>query len=74
MHKIPQKEIKEDLKPFKRQSYHVAIAYHIHLKHLKNGNSEPNLLDPTYNARMLREKQQAQREQPRQDETTKPER
>lgn len=30
------KDTKQELKPFKRQSYHVAIAYHIHIKRLKN--------------------------------------
>jgi hypothetical protein len=29
------KQIKDENKPFKRQSYHIAIAYHIHLKHVK---------------------------------------
>lgn len=55
IHQVPQKEIKEDLKPFKRQAYHVAIAYHIYLRSLKKGGSEAGHIDPTYNARKLRE-------------------
>lgn len=51
------KESKEDLKPFKRQSYHVAIAYHIHLKRIKNINPSATEIDPTYPARKLRESQ-----------------
>jgi hypothetical protein len=51
------KEGKEELKPFKRQSYHVAIAYHIHLKRIKTTNPSPNEIDPTYAARKLRESQ-----------------
>lgn len=60
VHRVPQKEIKEDLKPFKRQSYHVAIAYHIHLKHTKSGSEAAHSIDPTYNARKLRELQEEQ--------------
>lgn len=48
---------KEELKPFKRQSYHVAIAYHIHLKRIKTANPNPTEIDPTYPARKLREMQ-----------------
>lgn len=45
------------MKPFKRQSYHVAIAYHIHLKQLHAGNhASAKDIDPTYNARKLRQK------------------
>ena len=51
------REGKEELKPFKRQSYHVAIAYHIHLKRIKSTNPSPNEIDPTYAARKLRESQ-----------------
>ena len=47
------KQGKEDNKPFKRQSYHVAIAYHIHLKQVKN-NKSVEFVDPTYPARRLR--------------------
>lgn len=55
------KSQREELKPFKRQSYHVAIAYHIHLKRVKpNENSNANDIDPTYNARKLREQQEKQ--------------
>jgi len=44
------------LKPFKRQSYHIAIAYHIHLKHVRSGNyPSARDIDPTFNARKLRE-------------------
>ena len=51
------KNSQKDNKLFGRSAYHVAIAYHIHLKKLKeNGqpltNSES--LDPTYCARKLR--------------------
>ena len=42
------------MKPFKRQSYHVAIAYHIHLKRVKQGLTSGNQIDPTYNSRQLR--------------------
>lgn len=54
------REGKEDLKPFKRQSYHVAIAYHIHLKRIKSTNPSPSEIDPTYPARKLRESQAQQ--------------
>jgi hypothetical protein len=42
------------LKPFKRQSYHVAIAYHIHLKRIRTANPSATEIDPTYPARKLR--------------------
>lgn len=29
------KPVKDENKPFKRQSYHIAIAYHIHIKQVK---------------------------------------
>lgn len=45
---------KEENKPFKRQSYHIAIAYHIHLKQVKSSKPQ-EFLDPTYAARKLRE-------------------
>ena len=48
---------KEENKPFKRQSYHVAIAYHIHLKQVR-GNKTVEMVDPTYCARKLREQSQ----------------
>lgn len=54
------KDSKDDLKPFKRQSYHVAIAYHIHLKRIKNSNPTSSDIDPTYPARKLRESQTQQ--------------
>lgn len=50
------RESREELKPFKRQSYHVAIAYHIYLKQIKSSeNPSVHAIDPTYNARRLRE-------------------
>lgn len=48
---------KEENKPFKRQSYHVAIAYHIHLKQVKI-NKAVELMDPTFAAKRLREQTQ----------------
>jgi hypothetical protein len=52
---------REELKPFKRQSYHVAIAYHIHLKQVRAEGGEANpRIDPTYPARRLREMQEKQ--------------
>ena len=47
---------KSDLKLFKRQSYHVAIAYHIHLrvKGMAQSSSDQEELDPTIHARRLR--------------------
>ncbi len=47
------KDSKEELKPFKRQSYHVAIAYHIHIEKLKNASGGKDI-DPTLAARKLR--------------------
>jgi len=46
-----------DGKLFKRSSYHVAIAYHIHLKKLQEEKKDTSKLmnwDPTYHARKLR--------------------
>lgn len=51
---IKAKQVRQDLKPFKRQSYHVAIAYHIHLKNSKNANKNSNEIDPTFYAKKLR--------------------
>lgn len=48
------RQAKEENKPFKRQSYHVAIAYHIHLKQVKR-NTAVEYVDPTFPARKLRE-------------------
>lgn len=45
---------KSDLKLFKRQSYHVAIAYHIHLRSLGPNPANPRAIDPTFKARRLR--------------------
>jgi hypothetical protein len=43
---------------FGRASYHVAIAYHIHLKNVKESgidiSSQNYLLDPTYYAKRLK--------------------
>jgi hypothetical protein len=47
------KTSKDESKPFKRQSYHIAIAYHIHLKHVKT-TKPAEYVDPTYAARKLR--------------------
>ncbi len=44
---------KFEMKLFKRQSYHIAIAYYVHTVKVKLANSD--ILDPTYNARKLRE-------------------
>jgi hypothetical protein len=54
--------LKDTDKPFKRQSYHVAIAYHIFLRNVKGGGSRPgaNEIDPTLNARRLRDQNQRQ--------------
>jgi hypothetical protein len=42
---------------FKRSAYHVAIAYHIYLKKLKEqGITKGNQIDPTYNARLVKER------------------
>jgi hypothetical protein len=49
---IPKPSLTEG-KIFKRSAFHVAIAYHIYIKKLKEkGGSE---VDPTYYARKLRE-------------------
>ena len=45
---------KSDLKLFKRQSYHVAIAYHIHLRGKGTNATEQKDIDPTFHARRLR--------------------
>ena len=37
--KTAARQSKEESKPFKRQSYHVAIAYHIHLKQVKRNTA-----------------------------------
>ena len=34
------KTSKDENKPFKRQSYHIAIAYHIHLRQVKSTKSQ----------------------------------
>ena len=50
-----------DSKLFKRASYHVAIAYHIHIKNFKNSGKEltdANDIDPTYPARVMKERAQ----------------
>lgn len=47
------KPAKDENKPFKRQSYHIAIAYHIHLKEVKTTKSA-EYMDPTFAARKLR--------------------
>lgn len=53
--KQPPRTPKEaELKPFKRQSYHVAIAYHIHIKNVRARNGSDQEVDPTYHARKLR--------------------
>ena len=54
---------KDENKPFKRQSYHVAIAYHIHLKQVKNTKAV-EYVDPTFPARKLREQSQADSKKP----------
>lgn len=54
---------KDETKPFKRQSYHVAIAYHIHLKQVKNTKSV-EYVDPTFPARKLREQTQSDSKKP----------
>ncbi len=45
---------RQENKPFKRQSYHVAIAYHIHIKSLR-GKDDPRL-DPTWAAKEMRDR------------------
>lgn len=47
---------KEENKPFKRQSYHVAIAYHIHLKQVKVSKTV-EYVDPTFPARRLKDEE-----------------
>lgn len=44
-------------KLFGRAAFHVAIAYHIHLKKIKESGADitsQSLLDPTYNAKKLK--------------------
>ena len=49
-------------KLFKRASYHVAITYHIHLKKVQeNGGDLQKELDPTYQAKKLRNEQENDR-------------
>lgn len=46
------------IKPFKRHSFHAAIAYRIHIEKLnfeQNTHLNPELLDPTYPAKKLKE-------------------
>lgn len=51
-----QKNVFAEEKLFKRSAYHVAIAYHIYLKNLKErGGVIGNEIDPTYHARKLKE-------------------
>lgn len=50
------KAAKDENKPFKRQSYHVAIAYHIHLKQVKMSKTV-EYVDPTYPARRLKDEE-----------------
>lgn len=47
------KTTKDESKPFKRQSFHLAVAYHIHLKQVRD-IKPPEYVDPTYAARKLR--------------------
>lgn len=42
-------------KVFKRSAYHVAICYYIYLKKLKDKGPIGNDIDPTYQARRLKE-------------------
>ena len=51
------KSNQKDNKLFGRSAYHVAIAYHIHLKKLKENGQQltsSESLDPTYCARKLK--------------------
>ena len=43
---------KDDKKIFKRQSYHLAIAYHMQIQDIRKTPGKP--LDPTQTARMFR--------------------
>ena len=55
---IPGAELVADGKLFKRSSYHVAIAYHIHIRNLKASGKElmgARDIDPTFQARKMRE-------------------
>jgi hypothetical protein len=52
-------DLSSDSKLFKRASYHVAIAYHIHIRKLKESGVALNRtedIDPTCAARKLRER------------------
>ncbi len=40
MQQVQQKSNQQRQKPFGRSTYHVAIAYHIHLKQVKEQSSE----------------------------------
>jgi hypothetical protein len=51
---IPKPTINEN-KIFKRSAYHVAIAYHIYLKKIREKGVIGNEIDPTYYARKLKE-------------------
>ena len=54
---VPIKPIQEKL--FGRATYHVAIAYHIHLKKIKEKSDIPQeTIDPTYHAKKLRTEQE----------------
>lgn len=44
-----------DNKIFKRSAYHVAIAYHIYIKKMREKGAQGSEIDPTYSARKLRE-------------------
>jgi len=56
--KVIEKTPQNKEKLFGRSSYHVAIAYHIHLKNVKESgadiSSQSCLLDPTYYAKKLK--------------------
>lgn len=42
---------------FRRSTYHIAIAYHIHLNNIKDSGKDlqtPMILDPTYQAKKLK--------------------
>lgn len=42
---------------FRRSTYHIAIAYHIHLNNIKESGQDiqtPMILDPTYHAKRLK--------------------
>ena len=66
--------MKDQSQPFKRAATHVAISYFIYIKSViykwckleqdNLQNLEKNQLDPTYNARLLREKKNVNPNQP----------